>query len=183
MNIKPDDDELKKQIESAREKYQPNIIKYLMIAEAPPNSIDRFFYYEDVKKHDYLFLGIMNSLYPELKNKYLASNRNSNIKKQLLQKFQDDGFYLIDLSDLPLSLQTYPLNSLIPNLLNKLNKLIRRDTFIIPIKSNVYNIVSIPILNSGYINFINISIPFPGQGWQNVFQLRFNDALKLAGYL
>ena len=46
-----------KQLETARNKYKPEKIKTLVVGEAPPDSIDRFFYYEDVKKADYLFLG------------------------------------------------------------------------------------------------------------------------------
>jgi hypothetical protein len=47
-----DTSELKKQLENARLKFKPNRVKYLLIAEAPPDSIDRFFYYTDVFKHD-----------------------------------------------------------------------------------------------------------------------------------
>ena len=110
----------------------------------------------------------MNSIYPELKSSYLASSRNLNIKKQILNKFQDEGFYLIDLSDLPLSLQKRSLVSLVPELLRKLNRLISKDTVVIPIKANAYNIVNIPISTAGYENFIDISIPFTGQGWQDI---------------
>lgn len=39
---------LKTQLESARIKYKPDRVKYLLVAEAPPDSIDRFFY-EGVK--------------------------------------------------------------------------------------------------------------------------------------
>ena len=37
------------QINSAREKYKPERIKLLFIAEAPPEQTERFFYYEKVK--------------------------------------------------------------------------------------------------------------------------------------
>jgi hypothetical protein len=35
-----------KQLESARNKYKPEVIKKLIVGEAPPDSIDRFFYFE-----------------------------------------------------------------------------------------------------------------------------------------
>ncbi len=74
--------DLKKQLENARLKYKPVKIKYLLIAEAPPDSIERFFYYENVKSHDHLFLGVTEALYPELKDKYIKSRRDSKIKKR-----------------------------------------------------------------------------------------------------
>lgn len=176
------DNDLIEKLESARLNYKPEIIKFLLIAEAPPDSLDRFFYYENVKEHDYLFLGIANSLYPEQKNEYLASGRESNIKGKILKKFQGEGFYLIDLSELPLSLQRQNLYSCVRILLKKMRNLVDLTSIIIPIKANVYEIVRTPILETGYQNFIDISIPFPGQGWQKVFHDRFEEALIIAGY-
>ena len=76
-----------KQLETARNKYKPEKIKILIIGEAPPEWIDRFFYYEDVKKADYLFLGIIGVLYPDLKNQYMVNKRNRVIKEKILKKF------------------------------------------------------------------------------------------------
>ncbi|HYK77006.1 MAG TPA: hypothetical protein VEV16_08510, partial [Daejeonella sp.] len=52
-----DTSDLKKQLEKARLKFKPDTIKYLIIAEAPPDSVERFFYYDNVpllttQKHD-----------------------------------------------------------------------------------------------------------------------------------
>ncbi|MFA5659366.1 MAG: hypothetical protein WC900_08790, partial [Oscillospiraceae bacterium] len=72
-----------KKREESREKYKPEKIKYLLIAEAPPENLERFFYYSDVGEKDCLFLGIMEALYPSEKQKYLM-NRNPNLKEKLL---------------------------------------------------------------------------------------------------
>ena len=50
-------------IRQARKKYMPLRIKTLFIAEKPPQSPDRFFYYEDVKQHDSLFIYLIKELY------------------------------------------------------------------------------------------------------------------------
>src|SRR5690606_8017223 len=92
------------QLEQAREKYKPEKINLLLIAEAAPDSLDRFFYYEDVKSRDYLFLAIIEALNPELKDAYLKSGRNSEAKKIILGELQSIGIYLIDLYSLPLSI-------------------------------------------------------------------------------
>lgn len=68
MHDSSDSEYLREQYAAARNKYKPSHIKILLIAEAPPNNLDRYFYYEDVKSHDSLFLEIMGILYPDLKN-------------------------------------------------------------------------------------------------------------------
>lgn len=51
--------------ESSRQKYKPEIIKFLLIAEAPPRAESkRFFYFEDIQNGDSLFLETMKVLYP-----------------------------------------------------------------------------------------------------------------------
>lgn len=52
-------DYLKTVYSQARKKYRPHNIRVVFIAEAPPCALDRFFYFEDVKKQDSLFLEIM----------------------------------------------------------------------------------------------------------------------------
>ena len=171
--------ELKKQLEKARLKYKPDNIKYLLIAEAPPDSIERFFYFQDVRQHDYLFLGVAQALYPELKDKFIASRRNSEIKNSILLKFKADGFYLLDLSELPLSLKTGDLSSQLPNLIEKIKAVVNKKTKIILIKATVFD-AAFQVLQDKFENVIDIRIPFPGQGGQKIFQIQFLNALKLA---
>jgi hypothetical protein len=66
MNIVTMTKEDMAKIENARLKYKPDLITILLIAEAPPDSLDRFFYYKNVRKGDYLFLGITEAIYPDL---------------------------------------------------------------------------------------------------------------------
>ena len=181
-SLSVDKKELIYKLESAREKYKPLKIKYLLIAEAPPDNVERFFYYEDVKNHDYLFLGITEALYPNLKVQYINSGRDSSVKQSILKRFKDEGFYLIDLSELPLSYLTHNLRSQVPYLLEKMEGLIDFESPIIPIKVNVCEIVNYPIINAGFTNLVDISIPFPGQGWQRIFQKKFKEALNVTGY-
>ncbi|RYZ57991.1 MAG: hypothetical protein EOO14_10255, partial [Chitinophagaceae bacterium] len=75
---------LKERYASARNKYKPRQVRVLLLAEGPPDSLDRHFYFEDVKKQDSLFLEIMGVLYPEQKKQYLASGRETELKQELL---------------------------------------------------------------------------------------------------
>jgi len=89
------------QFEKARQKFKPNKIKYLLIAETPPKSgSDRFFYFENVEKQDSLFLETMKLLYPR-ETELLKPKEIRKRKKEFLEKFKNDGFYLIDSLDQP----------------------------------------------------------------------------------
>src|SRR5688572_5897755 len=98
-----DIDYLKDKYSKARKKYRPKSIKVLLVAEAPPCALDRFFYFEDVKKQDSLFLEITGVLYPDLKTRYLASGRETKLKKDILENFKSDGYWLLDLCEIPTS--------------------------------------------------------------------------------
>jgi hypothetical protein len=175
-------EELQSQIEEARNSYKPEIIKYVLIAEAPPNSIDRFFYYPDVKTADYLFLGVMGVLFPDRKRKYIASGRPESMKKDLLRDFQEKGFFLLDLLDLPINLYSESLENAVPSLVDKLKKSVNVNTPIILIKANVYDLAFQPLVSNGFKNTVSLRIPFPGQGWQTEFGIKFREALETSGY-
>lgn len=169
-------DNVKEQIESARLNYKPHTVKYLLIAEAPPNSIDRFFYFEDVKESDWLFLGVMQALYPQAKVDYINQKRGINLKKQLLEKFKQDGFYLIDLLDIPLLYFRGDLSNNLPELITKIDSISDKETQIILIKVNVYDTAYEVIKNHGS-KIIDKRIDFPASGGQTKFQEKFKEAL------
>ena len=95
--------------ESYREKYKKHLphghINYLLIGESPPNQSGEhpfFFYYDegDINKVGVLFKNTMMALY-ERDWSTLDWNveRIPESKRELLEKFSADGFYLIDETD------------------------------------------------------------------------------------
>lgn len=48
--------------ERERSKYRPKAIDLLLVAEAPPCSEDRYFYFDDVREHDWLFRYVVKGL-------------------------------------------------------------------------------------------------------------------------
>lgn len=168
---------IKEMYAAARNKYKPSHIKTLLLAEAPPNNLDRYFYYEDVKTHDSLFLETMGVLYPDQKKRYLKLGRDTNLKVELLQNFREDGYWLMNLSDLPLGLFWTEPESLLPSLLERLRKQIDKKTPIILIKANVYDLCYDLLMANGY-KVISERIPFPGSGQQGVFRTKFRKALQ-----
>lgn len=176
-----DTNELKAQIESARNNYRPDSIKYLLVAEAPPDSVDRFFYYPDVKDKDWLFLGVMEALYPQEKAAYLNSERNETNKHKLLQRFQQEGFFLIDYLPVPKSLFSGSFRSGLPDFQNRVESTVDAEIPIILIKVNVYDTAFDKLNSLGY-NVIDERISFPSTGNQKDFQAQFESALTKAGY-
>ena len=171
-------EELKIKIQKAREGYRPEKIQCLFIAESPPNSIERFFYYPEVKRADYLFLGIMEILYPDLKNEFLLLGRPREIKERLLRKFQADGYYLLDILDMPLNTGGN-LTDAVPCLIKKVQTASDKNTPVIIIKVTNYDLAYAPLKQAG-CNVIPVRIPFPGQGQQEKFRIKFKDALAQA---
>lgn len=164
----------------ARNRYKPRHIRVLLIAEAPPNSLDRYFYFEDVKKQDSLFLEIMGVLYPEQKAQYLHSGRDSALKKELLERFREDGFWLMDLSEVPSGISNATLESCVPNLIARLEKHIEKITPVILIKANIYDLCYPVLLSNGY-NVQAERMPFPGSGQQKVFREKFRKVVNAYG--
>jgi hypothetical protein len=175
-NTNADIEFLKETYIAARNRYKPRHIKVLLIVEAPPDSLDRFFYFEDVKKQDSLFLEIMGILYPDQKAEYLASGRDTELKKELLQAFRTDGFWLMDLSEVPLSISGNSLESCVPHLLERLNKYIDKTTPVVIIKTNVYDLCYSVLRAEGY-NVVAERMPFPGSGQQRIFREKFRTVV------
>lgn len=172
---------LRVQLSEARKKYKPERIKFLLVAEAPPDSIERFFYYENVNTQDSLFTQITQNLYPELKDKYIKNGRSTELKSEMLDQFKSEGFYLLDLSELPISLTKGNLKHQLPILDEKIKSIINSETKIILIKANVYDI-AYNHLQLMHGNVVDIRMPFPGSGQQRLFQEKFTLALEIAGY-
>ena len=118
MSHNPSDiDFLRQRYAAARNRYRPSLLRTLLIAEAPPSDIDRYFYFEDVPRQDSLFLEVMGVLYPDDKASYLASKRDPELKAALLEMFASDGFWLMHISELPQELLDEAHADALPGLL------------------------------------------------------------------
>lgn len=178
-------------LESARLKYKPKGIKLLFIAEAPPENFERFFYYEDVKEKDALFINLIRVLYPE----YRKENGTSvswirEHKKELLKRFQRDGYYLIDALLEPISLKSSPkwrikrIKLMRSNTLAKINELMNnnsaKDFRIVLIKSTVHEALN-NFLTDANLPVINreTSVPFPSHGHSARFASQLHKILSM----
>lgn len=176
-------EKLYNQLEAARRKYKPEKIDLLFIAEAPPNAIDRFFYYENVTEADYLYLGIVRAL-DEKSNVETKTLRA--IKKDVLLKLKECGIFLMDLCSMPLAFAIPPIAELHKNeFIKKLEQtdgIDKEYTNIILIKANVYDCLYGELKKKGY-KVVNKRIPFPASGQQKNFQVAMREALAEINFI
>ncbi len=173
--------------EEARNKYKPKDIKFLLIAESPPKyDSGRFFYFLNVKDQDSLFLEVMKVLYPSYFNEYTIPQIR-NKKGELLKEFKEDGFYLIDAVDMPMikkstSYKKGRIKEFLTELKEKIDKLINKETFIILISRNVYDVCYAELNKCGYNISNREMIDFPGSGKQIKFREKFGELIRTLGY-
>lgn len=177
--MKTDIENIAERINEARQKYKPEHVNLLLVAEAPPSSLDRFFYYEDVKDKDFLFVELSKVL---CKTDNVAFIRSNKVK--ILQTMKDAGIYLMDLSDVPLTedgcYDTYARRDLKRRFLDKIEKeyaIDRANTVIVLIKVTVFDYLYKDLKKAGY-NVCNERIPFPSSGQQANFRAAMSKVIE-----
>ena len=174
--IESDDTYLKR--EMARLKYKPERIRTLLITEAPSESQDRFFYFEQVRKYDQLYLSIMKVLYPHVRIRELRER-----KAAFLQKFKDDGFYIVDAVDRPFThndnnkRRTRIVWDSRRELIQKISTLVSDGTEIILIKCTVYELRDY-LQEEGYRVINRSAIESPGSCHNTEFNIKFKRLME-----
>jgi hypothetical protein len=159
-----------------REKYKPTAVKYLLIAESPPRSDEgRFFYNPELEKWDFLFKSIMEVIF---------SDFTTGRKDEFLQRFKEEGFYLIDATDTPVNHlrkvtdRNRVIEASIEDKLEEIAGLVSKSTPIFLIKKNVFEIFHPLLKREGYYVTNDEPLPFPSRGWQPVFKEKFSRNLS-----
>ena len=148
----------------AAEKYKPDRVGVLLVAEAPPAADDRYFYFEDVASHDWLFLGVAEVL--------LGRKPARWEKPATLKALQGMGLFLIDLKLDPVD--GSPLQQCVPDLMTRCRAL--EPERIILIKATVFD-AAFGTLRAAGLPVINQRVHFPSTGQQGVFREQFARAL------
>lgn len=137
----------------------------MLVAEAPPAALDRYFYFEDVPQQDSLFRYVARSI---LKAEPTRAN-----KAELLARLRERGVFLIDLKKDPVDGNSLALE--VPNLVRRIRTL--DPSKIIIIKASVYDLVHQPLAKAG-LPVVEERVPFPGSGQQRRFDVAFARALE-----
>lgn len=157
--------EVRRRRAAAAERYRPDRVRLLLVAQAPPDAADRYFYFTDVQTQDTLFRSVARAILPN------TEPTRSN-KAVLLAQLRKRGVFLIDLNPDPVD--GSPLSPYVPALLGRIAEL--RPEWIILIKADVYD-TSYPALAAAGLPVSKVRIPFPSSGRQTEFAVAFGRAL------
>ena len=146
-------------------KYKPATVDLLLVAEAPPSALDRYFYFADVMEHDSLFRYVVRAV--------LKREPTRGAKGEFLSLLKEKGTFLIDLKVDPLDASH--LTEHVPDLVRRCRRL--RPRKIILIKSTVYDAAYRPLREAG-LPVVDERVPFPGSGQQLRFLEAFGRALR-----
>ncbi len=80
----------------AAERFRPDRLEYLFVAEAPPGDVSRYFYFDDVRQGDSLYLEVAKALFLSL-----SVDRLRERKARTLERMRDQGMWLIDVAEEP----------------------------------------------------------------------------------
>ena len=162
--------------ESAADYFAPEKTNLLFLAEAPPSSVERYFYYPDVRTNDWLWIGLMKAIYgKQFGEVFLERFR----KMEWLKRFQSDGYRLIDAVKEPISSNDSSTVQIIKNHLDNIVKEIQEinPKQILLVKVTVYDALYHSLKNRG-LPVVNARLPFPGSGQQTVFQSKFAELVE-----
>jgi len=170
-------------IEQAREKYKPEVIRVLLVAESPPMlETKRFFYFNNVTKGDSLFIETMKVLYQK---EFSDVKELRSRKPDFLLKFKSDGLYLLDACKVPMSNskeKEQKIRRCLPELKHEILSIASQKTPIILISKSVYDALFQKLIQDGF-NVINETmIDFPGSGGQKKFREKLASLLKKHGW-
>ncbi|HEY2536106.1 MAG TPA: hypothetical protein VGI24_03885 [Solirubrobacteraceae bacterium] len=151
-------------------RYKPEVVALLLVAEAPPSGLDRYFYFENVPDQDSLFRHVVRAV--------LAIEPSRSQKARQLRRLADRGVFLIDLKPDP-KLAGESLDRYVPDLVVRAVEL--RPRHVITIKANVCDLTQEPLRMAG-LDVVDERIPFPGSGQQRRFLERMAAGLASIGW-
>ncbi len=167
----------------ARKKYLPGKVKLLFITEAPPTpDRHRYFFFEQVRQGDSLFLELMKVLFTEEVASFDTIKALRAEKVYFPERFQSAGFHLIHASDMPLPdttaterRNTYKQN--LPVLMKQIDALGGKSVPVILISAIVHEACFEGLTASGYQVMNETMIEFPNSGQQINFRRKLTALL------
>jgi hypothetical protein len=147
--------------QEAAQRYRPDRVDTLLVAEAPPSAPDRDFYFEHVPTQDSLFRHVVEGVLGE---------KPTRDKVPWLDDLCERGWFLIHVSDEPFRDRTV-LPPLLPDLLARIDELAPRRVLLIG--ATLYDLAYRALRDAG-VPVLDVRLPFPGSGQQR----RFLDAFR-----
>lgn len=164
---------------TAAAKYKPDEVCILFLAEAPPDSIDRYFFFENVTQDDWLWIALMKALYPRDWNRTKLERLR---KRDWLIKFQKSRYWLIDSLNRPIGSDLSParkvalIKARAPNLITTINSIDPRQ--LVLIKETVHEALFHDVKKAGLPVVNEKALPFPCPGHQKEFDDEFRELVE-----
>jgi hypothetical protein len=149
--------------QSAAERWRPAHIELLLVAEAPPSALDRYFYFEDVRAHDSLFRYVVEAV---------LGDKPSRDKAPYLDALRDRGVFLVDACVDPFADHREALPRCLPGLAGRIRSL--RPASVVLIGARVYDLAYDVLLDAG-LPVVDLRLPYPGSGQQRRFLEGFKE--------
>jgi hypothetical protein len=154
-------DAARRRREQAAARYRPERIDTLLVSEAPPSALDRYFYFEDVGAHDSLFRHVVEAVLGE---------KPTRDKAPYLDELRERGWFLVHMSEHPFRDRSI-LAPLLPDLTARCEQL--APGRIVVVGAPLYDLVY-PALRAAGLPVVDVRMPYPGSGQQR----RFLDAMR-----
>jgi hypothetical protein len=141
----------------AARRWQPEHIDLLLVAEAPPSALDRYFYFEDVPTQDSLFRHVVEAI---------LGKKPTRDKAVYLDALRDRCVFLIDLSIDPFDDRHEAIPRCVPELIPRVRAL--EPEQIVLIGAAVYDAAYDALQREG-LPVVELRVPYPGSGQQRRF--------------
>lgn len=158
--------DVRRRREAAARRWQPAAVDLLLVDEAPPSALDRYFYFEDVATQDSLFRYVVAGV---------LGVRPTRDKAPLLAELRDAGVFLLDACPDPFRHRREALAGCLPDLLARVEELAPRR--IVLVGAPLYDLAFDP-LRAARLPVVDARLPYPGSGQQRRFAEGFAVALS-----
>lgn len=159
-----------------REAYKPKRLRYLLIAESPPDAGDgqRRFFYAPTLKIDNLYRGVAEAVYGH-------QGIDVRDKVAVLERLRAEGFWLIDAVDEPVNklssgARAKALAAAAPRLVERCLEL-SPERGVIICHGGVYAAVANALRARGVVLLHDEALPFPLGNWRAKFVAGFRRAM------
>jgi len=142
---------------AAAARWRPEVVRLLLVDEAPPSALDRYFYFEDVASHDSLFRHVVEAVLGE---------KPTRDKAPYLDALRERGIFLIDLSVDPFDDRREAIPRCVPDLVRRARAL--QPERVVLIGAAVYD-SAFGTLREAAIPVVDLRLPYPGSGQQRRF--------------
>lgn len=164
--------------EELRERYRPTRLRYLLIAESPPDpgGGERRFFYSPVLTIDNLYRSVAEAVYGE------RDDVDVRDKTAVLERLREDGFWLIDAVEYPVnklgsSARSRAIEAGVPRLIARCIELEPEHGAII-CHGKVYAATAQALRDAGFPLLHDVALPFPLGNWRARFVEGFRRALR-----